>query len=402
MASYRASGLVRFAEPDFAVSAASTLPLDPRFQDGTQWWLNNYGQDGGLAGADLDGPQGWDVGHDAADVIVAVVDSGVRQSHEDLAANLWTNPLDQTHGYNALTGEHDPEDDNGHGTHLAGILGAIGDNGKGGTGVAWRVQIMACKFLDSAGNGFNSDAIACIEFARSNHANVINLSWGGPDFSEAISNALSSVGADGILVAAAAGNNAADTDVVPYYPASLALNTIIAVGASTRTDTVWSLSNYGRGTVRLFAPGTEMYSTSSGGDTAYATRQGTSMAAACVAGALALLRHQAPGATVAEQVARLSAAVDLSPAFADKCSSGRLNLRKLLDHPTIAVAPGIWPFQARIRGVPGHRYTLTASTNLASWTAIKTNLTAADGNWTFTDPDSTNTPRRFYLVGPAP
>lgn len=404
LAQCRASGLVRFAEPDCRVRAAGTFPGDPRFQDGTQWWLNNYGQNGGSADADIDAPEAWDVAREAPDVVVAVIDTGIRLTHEDLAQNLWTNPADQTHGFNALTDTHDPTDDNGHGTHLAGIIGAVGDNGKGGAGVAWQVRIMACKFLDSTANGYSSDAIACIEFARSHGARVLNLSWGGPEYSESLSNALWTAGQDGIVVAGAAGNNAADTDLTPYYPASLPLDNLVAVGASTRSDSMWTLSDYGAHSVALFAPGASIYSTGADGDSAYISRSGSSMAAACVSGALALLCQREPGAGPRERVGRLLAAVDPAPAFAGKCASGgRLNLRRMIDRPSLA-PPGsnASPFVVRVQGAPDHNYTLEGSTNLVAWTTVQTNRTASDGAWIYTDPASNNFAIRFYRSGPAP
>jgi hypothetical protein len=262
---------------------------------------------------------------------------------------------------------------------------------------------MACKFLDSEGNGFNSDAVACIEFARTNGAHVINLSWGGPDFSAAFSNAIWSARADGILVVAAAGNNAHNTDVTPYYPAGIELDNLVAVGASTRSDGVWSFSNYGAVSVDLFAPGAAIYSTVSASDTAYANRDGTSMASACVAGALALLRQQEPGAPAAALIGRLFAAVDCAPAFTGKCATGgRLNLRKALDRPSVAVIADSWPIELSIAGAGGHSYVVAASSNLSSWTALQTNTTAPNGEWIFTDTASTNTPLRFYHARPSP
>jgi len=400
---YRASGLVRFAEPDYQVSAAALFPSDPHFQSGTQWWLNNYGQNGGLPDADLDAPEAWAVRHDARDVVVAILDSGVRPTHEDLAAHLWRHPLDDSPGYNALTGQHDPWDDNGHGTHLAGILGAVANNNNGIAGVAWRVQIMACKFLDTAGNGYQSDAIACIDFARRHGAQILCLSWGGSEFSPALSNALATARADGLLVVAAAGNNAANIDLTPYYPASLALDHLVAVGASTRTDQRWSFSNYGARTVDLFAPGAAIFSTAGSGDTAYESRNGTSLATACVAGALALLRQNWPSAPADELIARLLDAVDPQPAFAGRCvSGGRLNLRKALDLPTIGLSATNAMAHVRVGGAPGHPYLIAASTNLSAWTPLHTNTAGADGQWVFLDQASTNLPARFYRAQPAP
>ena len=403
LARYRACGLVRFAEPDYAVSAAGLLPSDPHFQDGTQWSLNNYGQSSGLPDADIDGPEAWDVRYSASNVVVAIVDTGVRHTHEDLAANMWRNPADNTPGFNGLTGGHDPWDDNGHGTHLAGIIGAVGDNALGIAGVAWRVQIMACKFLDSTGNGYNSDAISCIEFARTNGANIINLSWGGPDYSDAVSNALWFARRDGIVVVAAAGNNAANTDLIPFYPAGIRLDNIVAAGASTRLDGVWILSNYGVASVDLFAPGAAIYSTANTGDSAYVSQDGSSMASACVAGACALLRAQEPALPPAGLIGRLLAAVDKKPAFANKCASGgRLNLRRALDRPAITALPNAPPFELLVTGAPQHWYVIEASTNLATWSAVQTNRTDAFGAWTFTDPPLTSQPLRFYRAGPGP
>lgn len=402
-ARYRSSGLVRFAEPDYVVSAAATLPNDPQFQNGTQWALNNYGQNGGLPGADVDAPAAWDVQRTASNVIVAIVDSGIRHTHEDLAGNVWTNPADGTPGFNALTGNHDPWDDNGHGTHLAGIIGAVTDNAKGVAGVAWRVKLMACKFLDAGGFGFNSDAVACIEFARTNGAHVINLSWGGSDYSEAVSNAIWFARADGILVVAAAGNNTHNTDVVPYYPAGITLDNLVAVGASTRLDGARTSSNFGANSVDLFAPGEAIYSTLPSSDTDYGSRHGTSQATAFVTGALALLRAESPTAPGTQLIARLLAAVDSAPAFAGKCvSGGRLNLRRILDRPRVVLLPRTWPVEIRVEGVASHSYVLAASSNLTSWTALQTNVSSGDGGWTYTDNASTNFPHRFYRAVPRP
>jgi len=403
VASCRTNPAVAWAEPDYRVSIAGTLPNDPYFQNGTQWALNNYGQNGGVPDADLDAPEAWDALRTASHVVVAIVDTGVRYTHEDLATNLWRNPLDGTPGYNALTDGHDPRDDNGHGTHLAGIIAAVGNNSRGVAGVAWQAQLMACKFLDASGNGYFADAIACIEFARSNGAHILNLSWGGTEFSAALSNALWAARADGIAVAAAAGNNAANTDWLPFYPASLPLDNILAVGASTRTDQLWSLSSYGATSVDLFAPGADILSTAWSGDTAYETRHGTSMATAFASGALALLRQAWPQASPAEWIARLRATVDVKPDFAGKCvSGGRLNLRKVLDAPAIALNTSNTVVHVCVTGTAGHRYVLAATTNLHSWAAVATNAAGSDGRWTFTEPIEAHRPMRFYRAQPEP
>lgn len=403
IAACRASCLVSWAEPDFQVTAAASLPNDPYFQNGTQWWLNNYGQNGGMPDADLDAPEAWEVLHAASNVVVAVVDSGVRPTHEDLAENLWRNPADGTPGLNALTGQHDPWDDNGHGTHLAGIIGAVGNNGRGIAGLTWRTQVMACKFLDAAGNGYISDAVVCIEFARQHGAHVLNLSWGNGEFSAALSNALAAARADGIAVAAAAGNNAANLDLLPYYPASLVMDNIVAVGASTRTDEPWIFSSYGNAGVHLFAPGVAIYSTSQNNDSSYQTRDGTSMAAACVAGTLALMRQRWPGAPVDALRTRLLASVDPKSALSGKCvTGGRLNLRKAIDQPALGLAWSNQLAQITAVGVPGHSYSIAASTNLNNWVTLCTFRAEHDSRWFFADSESTNFPLRFYRAAPGP
>lgn len=400
---YRRSGLVRFAEPDYVVSAATVLPNDPFFQNGTQWSLNNYGQSGGVPDADIDAPEAWAIRRFASNIVVAVIDSGVRHTHEDLTANMWVNPLDGTSGFNALSIGTEPADDNGHGTHLAGTIAAATDNGKGMAGIAWRAKIMACKFLDSAGNGSNSDAITCIEFARTNGAHVINLSWGGSAFSAGVSNALWFARADGIVVAAAAGNNAGNNDNIPFYPASLELDNIVAVAASTRGDTMWPMSNHGATSVDLFAPGESIYSAGVAGDSLYVHRNGTSMATAATAGTLALLREQAPNAPPDVLIQRLLASVDPKPAFAGKCvTGGRLNLHKALQipPPLVVAIPNTWPLELRVIGLAGHRYALDFTPDLISWTALHTNLAGPLGQWEFTDQDSLLAPARFYRAWP--
>jgi subtilisin family serine protease len=166
IAKYQQRGLVEFAEPDYLVYADATQPNDPYFTNGTLWGLNNYGHNSGTAHADIDATEGWDVLTSASNIVVAVLDSGIRATHEDLAANMWVNPMDGGHGFNAFTGTNNSTDDGGHGTLVAGGLGAVGNNGKGVAGVTWRVQMMACKCLDSSGNGSDSTVIACIEYAQ--------------------------------------------------------------------------------------------------------------------------------------------------------------------------------------------------------------------------------------------
>jgi hypothetical protein len=410
---YRRSGLVEFAEPDHRVSAATTLPSDPWFQNGTLWGLNNYGQDGGVAGTDIDAPLGWDVTQSSSNVIVAIIDSGIRSTHLDLSENLWSDPVEGVHGTNALSGGHDVTDEFGHGTHVAGIVGAIGDNARGVAGVAWRTRIMACKFLDGQGNGFSSDAAACIDYAVGHGAQVINLSWGGPVFSETLSNAIHSARSAGVLFVAGAGNTARNIDAQPYYPAALALENLVSVGASTRLETPWISSGYGAESVDLYAPGHEIYSTSNTGDNAYASLSGTSMAAAYVTGALVLLREQLPDAPYRVVLARLFDGVDQRGSYSGRCvTGGRLNLRRTLDYPALTLVKEMCPdcppdeqelpWHLRVQGRGRHAYDLQVSSTLNEWHSVRTNLVDASGVWTLVEPEHPTPSRRFYRVIPAP
>ncbi|MBI2929695.1 MAG: S8 family serine peptidase [Verrucomicrobia bacterium] len=351
LAFYRANGLIAHAEPDYWVHTQAA-PDDPRYRDGTLWNLNNTGQGGGVADADIDAPEGWDTLNNASSVVVAIVDSGVRATHEDLAANLWTNPgevpgngldddrngfVDDVHGINALNNTGDPLDENGHGTHVAGIVGAVGNNGLGSVGVAWRVQLMACKFMDSTGNGSISDAIQCIDYARQKGAKVINASWGGPSSSTFLRSAIDKARQAGIIFVTAAGNSTQDNDATENYPSNYDLDNIVAVAATTRADALADYSNFGATTVDLAAPGSVIYSTWNSSDSAYTYLSGTSMATPHVTGAFALLRARFPSESYRQLIDRLLAATDPLAGLAGKCvTGGRLNLQKALGPALVA------------------------------------------------------------------
>src|ERR1022692_3954153 len=239
---YERSGLVEFAEPDYFGQVAAT-PNDPKYVDHTLYGLDK-----------ISAPAAWDVQNSASNIIVAVLDTGVRYTHEDLAANMWVNPNDGGQGLNVLAGTNDPNDDQGHGTSVAGVLGAVGNNGKGVTGVAWQVQIMACKCFNNFGIGAHSSVITGMDYAKTNGARIINASWGFTN-SLALSNAVYSLRDSNIIVVAACGNSAADIDLNPTYPASYHFDNIVTVADTTRTDTLATASNYGATSVHLAAPG---------------------------------------------------------------------------------------------------------------------------------------------------
>src|SRR5512133_3259014 len=226
------------------------------------------------------------------DVTVAVVDTGVDLTHRDLAPNLWTNPgevpgngidddgdgiVDDVHGADFVNGDGDPSDDNGHGTHVAGIVAARGNNGVGVAGLAWRARIMAVKVLGADASGDMATVAAGVRYAVAHGAGVINLSLTGP-----------SPGPDlAAAVDAAAGNAHADDDVVASYPADLDAANLVAVTSADQRGALARSASFGRSTVDLAAPGEEILSTARGGG--YELRSGSSMAAAQVSGAAVLL-----------------------------------------------------------------------------------------------------------------
>lgn len=246
---------VEYAEPNYIIKAAAT-PNDPRF--GELWGL-----------ARINAPPAWDMTTGSASVIIAVIDSGVAYDHPDLIANMWTNTgetsctnfvdddgngyIDDCLGWDFVQGDKDPMDINGHGTHVAGTIGAVGNNGTGVTGVNWSVSIMPVRSLDSSGTGDTAGAIRAINYARDNGARVINCSWGSYYFSQSLKAAIDA--APGVLFVCAAGNDGADTDRTPHYPSGYGSANIISVAATDTADVITNFSNFGAASVDVGAPG---------------------------------------------------------------------------------------------------------------------------------------------------
>jgi subtilisin family serine protease len=393
IAKYQQSGLVDFAEPDY-IGHVAAIPNEPNYTNGTLWGLNQ-----------IQAPAAWDVLTSASNILVAVLDTGVRYTHEDLSSNMWTNPNGGGHGLNALTGSNDPSDDSGHGTMVAGVLGAVGNNGKGVVGLAWQVQIMACKCFNSNGVGNLSACVACLDYARTNGARIVNASWGFAPGSLALSNAVSSLRGAGIIVVAACGNSASNVDVNPVYPACYPLDNVVSVAYTTRTDTLATASNYGATNVHLAAPGDQIYSTFSATDSYYYTESGTSFAAAYVTGAFALMLAEYPRENYPQIIHRVLSAADPLPSLAGKCmTGGRLNLRKALTPIRLTGIPsaGDGPFQLHLSATTNLTCVIQVSSNLASWFPIFTNTTSSDGTFDFTDLQSTNLALRFYRAVTSP
>ena len=344
---------VEYVEPNF-VLRASRLPNDHFFNE--QWGLRNVGQYGGKSGADVRAIEAWDAAT-GANVTVAVVDTGVDYAHADLVPNSWTNPLDpangvdddqngfvdDVHGADFVDEDSNPTDDAGHGTHVAGIIGAKGNNSIGVAGVNWDAKIMALKFLDADGQGNTADAANSIDYAVSHGARVINASWGGPAFSQALYQAVRRAGDKGVVFVAASGNDGENADAKPDFPAAFDLPNVISVAATDSGDDLADFSNYGAVSVDVAAPGDDIESTVPDNieDSGYASFSGTSMAAPFVAGAAALYLSRFPQAPGAEARAAILQSADKLPTLAGKVASGgRLNLAKMLG---LAAPPGSTP-----------------------------------------------------------
>jgi subtilisin family serine protease len=399
----RATG-VSYVEPDFAI-APSALPNDPSFS--RLWGLHNLGQSGGVADADIDAPEAWNTTTGSRSVVVAVIDTGIDYRHPDLAANVWTNPgeiagdgidndrngyVDDVRGWDFDNDDADPMDDNGHGTHVSGTIGAVGENGIGVAGVNWQVSIMSLKFLSGSGSGSTSGAIAAINYAtrmrRDFGINVVatNNSWGGGGFSAGLRDAIEAGGQAGILFVAAAGNNGRNNDATASYPASYPSQSIISVAAIDRTNALASFSNFGVTGVDLAAPGVGIYSTTPANT--YASYSGTSMATPHVTGTVALMAAANPQATAAQIRTTIQATASPLASLAGKVATGGLlNAQAAVNAitsgtlPTPALAPAPTPAPAPVPPAadPGDRLARATIVPFTSETTRFTSQTIGDG-----------------------
>lgn len=335
------SEFVEYAEPNYEIrldvptsparvsdtfqrQTSDEMPNDPMFGD--QWALNNSGANGGTKRADIDALEAWKSTIGSEEVVVAVLDSGVDFTHEDLRNNMWTRPanlpayndaelgeIKDTNGYNGTDAIKDPMDDNGHGTHCAGIIGAEGNNGIGVTGINQKVRIMPLKFLGRGGFGSTNDAIEAINYAIDRKLNgvnvrVISASWGSTSKSKALEDTIKAAAEAGILFVAAAGNDGSDNDKRPHYPSNYNSPNIISVAALDRNDQLASFSNYGAKTVHVAAPGKDILSTWLGGQ--YREASGTSMATPYVAGVAGLIIASDPQISMKNLRARILGSAD--------------------------------------------------------------------------------------------
>jgi serine protease len=347
---------VLYAEPNY-LRYPMMAPNDPYFSP-QQWALNNTGQyASGTLGADIAMPKAWDITQGSRNVVVAVIDSGVDYNHPDLVNNIWINNkedcnngkdddgngyIDDCQGWNFIANTNDPMDDLGHGTHVAGIIGAAGNNGLGISGIMWNVRIMPLKFIsqlgaDTCGSadafcGDVADEIKAIDYAVANGAKIINASYGSDTFSQNEHDAISAANDAGVLFVAAAGNGSLDTigdnnDILPEYPAGYNLPNIIAVAATDQNDQRASFSNFGPNSVQVAAPGVyilstvptmgvaESFSSLCTGSffTGYDFCSGTSMAAPMVSGLAGILESYYTNFTASQIRATILRYVDVLP-----------------------------------------------------------------------------------------
>jgi thermitase len=341
---------VEYAEPNFEINLEDNegplepvLPHDPQFGD--QWALANSGQRGGKQGADISATLAWAKTTGSDKVVVAVLDTGVDYTHEDLAGNMWVRPatmapyhdnelgtIDDLNGFNAIDNSSDPMDDNGHGTHCAGIIGAEGENDIGIAGVNWKVQIMPLKFMNAGGSGTTKDAIEAINYAIERkkagvNVRIISASWGSTQRSRALQDIIRKAYENDILFVAAAGNASVNNDRTPHYPSSYDVPNVISVAALDRHDQLATFSNYGAKSVAIAAPGVDILSTWLGNE--YEEKSGTSMATPVVAGVAALVLSEHPRMSVDELRKKLMASTDPIVALKGKTvSGGRINAAK--------------------------------------------------------------------------
>ncbi len=343
-----------YVEPNWKIKLASICPNDTRFDE--QWGMHNTGQTiEGYAGrpdADIDAPEAWSENTDAGGIIVAVLDSGVNYNHEDLQNNMWVNTtelngtpnydddgngyIDDIRGWDFADDDSDPMDYHGHGTHVAGIIGAVGNNGKGIAGICWNVQIMNLKIaLNVSPEVLFADAISAIQYAVVKGAKVINASWGDGMYSQSLYDVIDAAGVNGILFVAAAGNyglySPRNNDIYPLYPATFDCDHIISVmstddSADHYTATGFSFSHYGETTVDIAAPGWNILSCGLSNGS-YEYMSGTSMSTPMVAGACALLWAKEPSLTNLRVKQRILDGADILHSLDGKCvTEGRLNL----------------------------------------------------------------------------
>jgi subtilisin family serine protease len=323
---------IRYVEPDFYLRA-SRVPDDP-------FYFRQYALQSG--GNGISAPAAWDTRTGCSKV--ATLDSGAQNGHPDLKGNVWHNPdeikgngkdddhngwVDDYYGVNIPKGSGSGTDDDGHGTHVAGIIAGHGNNAAGVAGACWSASVMPIRFMDSHGRGSTSDAVTGLDYAIHEGAKVVNCSFGSSSKSSSLEDAVKSAKSKGVLLVVAAGNDGASIESKPEYPASYTEGNVLTVAATDATGALASFSNFGSKSVDLAAPGDSIYSTYP--TSTYKYLSGTSMAAPLVAAAAAMLRKQDSSLSYSEIRSDLKASVDHVAALSGKTvTGGRLDLDRAL------------------------------------------------------------------------
>lgn len=377
---------VEYVEPNYIVNVFQVFPNDPRFASQTA--LHNVGQNGRVVDADVDAVEGWTI-EQGADVVIAVIDSGVDFNHPELKNNILSNAgeiannsidddgngfIDDVRGWDFANNDNDPNDDNNHGTHVAGIIAAEANNSTGIAGVNWRAKIMPLKFIRADGGGTTLNAIRAIQYAITMKVRLSNSSWGGTAFSLALRDAIANANNDGHLFVASAGNSAADNDVTPTYPASFGLPNIISVAATDNQNELALFSNYGASSVHVAAPGVAVISTVSNGGFAFLS--GTSMAAPFVTGVAGLIWSKTPDFSLTQVRTAIFNSVDRFPALSGRIATGgRINAFAALGGTLASLNIIINPRQLNV--AVGGTIAFTANGGTAPYTWQVSNPTVA-------------------------
>ena len=373
---------VEYAEPNYMLYL-DFIPNDPRFPE--QWALNNTGGTGGTPDADIDAAEAWDIERGSDSVVIGITDTGIDYNHEDLSSNIWVNSgetpgdgidndvngyKDDVHGFDFALDNSDPMDCHDHGTHVAGIIGAIGDNDIGVAGINFHTRMMAlkifvplnCGCIQLGATGTVADAVEGILYAVNNKAMIINASWHHEN-AASLRDAIAYADSLGVLFVAAAGNDSKDNDITPFFPANYGappynLKNVIAVASTDHNNDLSSFSNWGKTTVHLGAPGEDILSTIRGNK--YGLMSGTSMASPQVAGVAGLVWSHYPDMNYLQVKDCILDNVDVIPSLTGKTiTDGRLNAEKAV------ICPGAIPDSSA-----APKLSLTQQENLSSGNAL--------------------------------
>lgn len=335
-------------------------------------------------------PAAWDRLTTGREVIVAISDSGIDILHEDLVNSLWSNMreipgngrdddgngfVDDIHGWNFVTNSPNVDTVDSHGSHVAGIVGAGVDNGKGIAGSSPYVKLMSVQFLGQDGRGRISDGIKTLVYAADNGAKIINASWGADNPSRALEEALEYANSKGALVIAAAGNEQNDTDEIPAYPAAAPVEGVLSVASSAANGRLSNFSNYGQVSVDLVAAGSNILSTIPGNR--YQRMSGTSMATPFVSGVAALILSQRPDLSLGQLKNAVLNAVDTYPVYRDSISTGgELNADKAIAQ--LSEGFQIWPARVSLKGRDSFQFTAFETGSGVRWSVSNLDFASID------------------------